>query len=372
MSELIGVIENFHAIIPAGGAGTRLWPLSRREKPKFLLPLNHPDKSMLQCTVERLLPVAESVTVVTGKKHYDAVVAQVLRYPQVNVIAEPSARDSMAAIGYAAEVLRNRYGDDVMVGSFAADHAITDVALFQKCVRTAVEAAQDRIVTLGIIPDAPSTAYGYIKPVFSTGEVQEVERFVEKPDVFTAASFVQQGYLWNGGIFVMLASLLKRVLDRHHPQLSAGLTALAREDFSAPEFVACWERLTKIAFDYAVAEPAAAEGLVAVVPLPARVGWSDVGDFAALGRVQSAGLGGVALAELAWDGQSVQLLDSVSEGDESRVFATDGTRLLVSVGLGAVHAVITEDVILIAPLEAAQQVKQVVELLENSSESQFL
>lgn len=374
------MLKNFHAIIPAGGAGTRLWPLSRKKQPKFLLNLLDAEKSLLQQTVERILPVAQTVTVVTGISHATSVAEQLRDYPRVQVLIEPSAKDSLAAIGYASEVLRLQHGEQVVVGSFAADHAISDVSLFQSCVERAVAAADSRIVTLGVTPDAPATAYGYIKPR-QLGGVSEVACFVEKPEAELAAEFVRAGYLWNAGIFIMRAALLKRVLEVHHPVLARDLTELAELALNSVGDVAGlvrlaaenvfesrWQGLMKIAFDYAVAEPAAANNLVSVLPLPAAVGWSDVGDYAAL-----AGLYGdkLRVRDFISEGGSLRLRD-ISEGGNTQFFSGSGQRLLVTVGASDLLVSVTEDVILIANSSQSQELKQVVEWLENSEDSEFI
>src|SRR6187549_1251243 len=156
------VISGFHAVVPAGGAGTRLWPLSRAGHPKFLLDLTGSGRTLLQATVDRLLPLTGDggVVVVTGTRHAQAVAAQLPELGAADVLAEPSPRDSMAAIGLAAAVLIERHGDDVVLGSFAADHIIDGTEAFQRTVREGVEAARaGYVVTIGIAATGPSTAF---------------------------------------------------------------------------------------------------------------------------------------------------------------------------------------------------------------------
>ena len=188
-----------HAIIPAGGAGTRLWPLSRRQRPKFLLDLTGAGRSLIQGTVARLAPVAASVTVVTGVAHVDAVADQLPDVPRDNLLAEPSPRDSMAAIGLATAVIASRHGRDAVVGSFAADQTIADEAAFTRAVHQAAAlAGQGWVVTIGIEATGPSTAFGYIHagaptdvPGAPDGRV--VLGFTEKPDAVTAARYLATG-----------------------------------------------------------------------------------------------------------------------------------------------------------------------------------
>lgn len=216
-----------HAIIPAGGAGTRLWPLSRRERPKFLLDLTGAGRTLLQGTVARLEPLAATTTIVTGAAHVEAVAAQLPGVPAESILAEPSPRDSMAAIGLAAAVIARRHGPDAVVGSFAADQVIADEAAFAGAVRQAAALAEDGwVVTIGIEATHPSTAFGYIhagEPTSVPGapEGRVVLGFTEKPDAATAAAYLATGeYRWNAGMFVVRAGVLLDHLAAQRPEAS--------------------------------------------------------------------------------------------------------------------------------------------------------
>lgn len=243
---------------------------------------------MLQTTLDRLAPVSEGQLVVTGQGHA-AKVAQQLAGSGVEVVAEPSPRDSMAAIGLAAAVLHHRHGD-VVVGSFAADHAIADVPAFHEAVRRAgAIAATGQIVTIGIRPTHPSTAYGYIEsggPLAAPLAGLNVARFKEKPPQAEAAAYVAEGYLWNAGMFVMRTGVLLAALAELQPALHEGLVALAAAwdtPVRAAALATHWEALPALVIDRAIAEPLAARGQVSVVP--AEMGWSDIGDFDALATI---------------------------------------------------------------------------------------
>jgi len=280
-------MERLWAVVPAGGAGTRLWPLSRALTPKFLLDLTGSGRTLIQATVDRLEPlVGARVVVVTGAAHQEAVRRQLPDLGQV--IAEPSPRDSMAAIGLAAARLELE-DPEALIGSFAADHVIIDEAAFAACVREAAEvAAGGLLVTVGIEPTHPATGFGYIRggaalPGFTTARV--VTEFVEKPDPERAEAYLRSGeYRWNAGMFIVRAATLLDLLAENHPDLAAGLRAIAADPTSLQER---WPGLTRIAIDHAVAEPAAAAGRVAMVPGP--FGWEDVGDYAALGAMTAVG-----------------------------------------------------------------------------------
>jgi mannose-1-phosphate guanylyltransferase len=371
-------LVDFFAIVPAGGAGTRLWPLSRAGHPKFLLDLTGSGRTLVQQTWDRLAPLAGpgGVLVVTGRAHAAAVSAQLEHLHAENLLAEPSPRDSTAAICLAAAVVRRRRPDAV-VGSFAADAVIRDVPAFHACVREAVATARaGHVVTIGIEPDHPSTAFGYIdvgEPLAVEGapSAHRVTRFVEKPDAATAAGYVASGtYRWNAGMFVARADVLLDALAQYRPELAAGLDKIAQA-WDTPERDAVlgelWPTLEKVAIDYAVAEPAAAAGLVAVVP--ASLGWDDVGDFAALAAL-------VAEAATPGDGEGVHIRptggDLVVLGSPGQVRGVDATglvvpasgRVVVVVGLDDVVVVDTPDAVLVTSVAHAQAVKLVVDGLK--------
>ncbi|MDO5494926.1 MAG: mannose-1-phosphate guanylyltransferase [bacterium] len=340
------------AIVPAGGVGSRLWPLSRAASPKFLRDLEGAGRTMLQTTLDRLAPVTEGIVVVTGSAHAPAVSAQISDDGASEVVAEPSPRDSMAAIGLAAAILHERHGD-VVVGSFAADHAIRDAGAFHAAVRRAERiAAEGLIVTIGITPTAPSSAYGYIEagsPLSAPLQGLEVARFEEKPVPATAAAYLATGrYLWNAGMFVMRTGVLLDVLAELQPELHAGLVAIARAwDTEEREAALAehWEALPRLVIDRAVAEPMAERGVVAVVP--AEMGWSDIGDFDALAQVSPRG------ADL--------------EINSPGTFA-HAERKVVVVGIPGAVVVETEDAILVTTRERAQDVKAAVDGLDGELE----
>ena len=225
----MSAIDHFWAVIPAGGAGTRLWPLSRSSSPKFLHDLTGSGLSLLRETHERLAPLAgDRFLVVTGAAHREAVRAQLADLGEDAVLAEPSPRDSMAAIGLAAALLERRDPDAVM-GSFAADHVIADRAGFATCVETAVGAARAGwLVTLGIEPTHPSSAFGYIhlgEDLADLPGVRGVRAFVEKPDAATAATYVTQRYLWNSGNFLFHAATMLGEIERCEPAMARSAAA---------------------------------------------------------------------------------------------------------------------------------------------------
>lgn len=271
-------IPGFYVVIPAGGAGTRLWPLSREGYPKFLLDLTLKGRSLIQATWDRLLPLssASRTTIVAGPAHINTIREQLPELLHNNLICEPGPKDSMAAIGLAAAILAKR-DPDAVIGSFAADHMISGDDAFLSAVAEAVEVARnDYLVTIGIAPSHPSTGFGYVRLGESLGmkgapNARLVSSFKEKPDARTAASYIKTGiYRWNAGMFVTKATFLMELLKEYKPELHDGLQKIAAvwEDETARQVALneIWPGLEKIAIDNAVAEPAAAEGRVAVVP----------------------------------------------------------------------------------------------------------
>ncbi|WP_340537505.1 mannose-1-phosphate guanylyltransferase [Nocardioides sp. GXZ039] len=347
-------IEHLWAVVPAGGAGTRLWPLSRSTSPKFLHDLTGSGRTLLQETRDRLAPlVADRIVIVTGRAHRDAVLAQLPDLAPDAVVVEPSARDSMAAIGLAAALLERR-DPDAVLGSFAADHVIADPGAFAEAVRVAVGAAEDGwLVTIGIEPTAPSPAFGYIRlgsPLATDPGIRVASSFVEKPTAEVAADYLATGeYRWNAGMFVARPDVLLDLLAETDPDFAAALRGIA-EDPATLESV--WPTLPRIALDHAVAEPAAAAGRVAVVP--AAFGWDDVGDFASLAT------------RFDGDDRPVRVL-----GDEALVLAREATgivvpdsgRVVAVVGLDDVVIVDTPDALLVTTRDRAQEVKAIVAAL---------
>ena len=358
----MSTIPGFWAVVPAGGAGTRLWPLSRAARPKFLLDLTDSGRTLLQATVDRLEPLTgDRVVVVTGVAHADAVRAQLPGLGADQVLAEPSPRDSMAAIGLAAAVVE-RADPDAVIGSFAADHVIPDVAAFQAVIREAAEVARaGHLVTIGIEPMSPATGFGYIRageplPGYATA-LRAVE-FVEKPDAVRAAEYVASGeFHWNAGMFVVRAATLLDLLAQWHPGLAAGLRAIAASPERLDEL---WPALTKIAIDHAVAEPAADAGHVVVVPAPFT--WDDVGDFASLAALLPAVDGDAGLRVLG-------SAEDVTTIDVSGVVVAAGGRRVAVVGLEDVVVVDTPDAVLVTTRSRAQDVKAVVDALRAQGRS---
>ena len=370
-------MQSLWVVVPAGGAGTRLWPLSRAAAPKFLLDLTGAGRTLLQQTWDRLEPLAGpgQLLVVTGQAHAAEVAVQLPRLTGDHLLAEPSPRDSAAAIGLAAAVIAIKEPDAV-IGSFAADHLIRDQVAFAEAVRQAVVTAESGyLVTLGIEPTSPSTGFGYIHTGESLGiaeapDAHQVSAFVEKPDARTAASYLAAGdYRWNAGMFVVRAQVLLDELARHRPALHDGLQEIAAAWYGVDRRAVMeqvWPTLERVAIDYAVAEPAAAAGRVAVVP--AELGWEDIGDFAALTPLIESG-------HEDGDGRLLRVLGDSAQvrgHQASGLVVAAGGRQVIVLGLDDVVVVDTPDAVLVTTREKSQQIKAVVEALRAEGRDDLL
>ncbi len=353
-------LDRFYAVIPAGGVGTRLWPLSRAAAPKFLHDLTGSGSTLIRATYDRLEPLSgRKVLLVTGDAHREAVCRQLPEVLDENLVLETEPKDSGAAIGLAAAILYTRNPDTIM-GSFAADQVISPDEKFQAAVREAIyTAATGKIVTIGIKPTHASTGFGYIRTgtpldVVGAPSAHTVEEFVEKPSEEIAEQYLASGeYNWNAGMFVAPVELMLHHLQANEPALYDGIMEIARA-WDTPERIAVknrvWPTLPKIAIDYAVAEPAADAGDVAVIP--ADFSWDDVGDFAAIARLSSAR-----------EDNNVKVIGEggrVFTDDSSGIVVTDTTRVIALIGIQDVVVVDTPDALLVTTRAHSQLVKNAV------------
>lgn len=366
-------MDRLTCIIPAGGVGSRLWPLSRAHAPKFLLDLTGSGTSLLRATWDRLTPLVptERIMVVTGVAHRESVVKQLTDLRPDNLVIESEPKDSSAAIGLAAAILELR-DPDAILGSFAADHVIRGTRLFERAVRTAVAAAnQGYIATIGIHPTHAATGFGYIRSGVARTDlapydVYDVSEFVEKPDEATAAGYLAEGgYLWNAGMFIAKASVLLDQMAESEPELVSKLRELAAAwgtDRAAAARERIWSTLPKIAIDYTVAEPAAAAGRMVCVT--AHFEWDDVGDFSNVASLLTRGRVG----DLAVLGDGAQVLSDHSSG----IVVSEGQRLIALVGVDDVVVVDTPDVLLVTTKSHAQDVKNLVDRVKGSGGGHLL
>lgn len=348
----------FYAVIPAGGSGSRLWPLSRAETPKFLHDLSGNGRSLLRNTIDRLSEVTttDGIFIVTGVSHRDAVVLVAPEIPVSRVLSEPSGKDSAAAIALGALSIHAENPDAIM-GSFAADHVIGRDDLFHEAVRQAIAiAAQGQVVTIGVRPTEPSSAFGYIETQQNSEptNVLSVVRFVEKPSYDDARSYLQAGsFFWNAGMFIARVSVVIESLKEHAPELLDGIERFIEAQSIGDHDLAArvWDDLPRVAIDYVLAEPVAAAGRMTMVV--ADFGWDDVGDFAALAKVRiSESQEG--LTVLGSNGKVVAI-------DATGVVVSQSRRVVSLVGVSDIVVVDTPDALLVTTKSHAQDVKKMVE-----------
>jgi mannose-1-phosphate guanylyltransferase len=354
------VSSSRYALILAGGGGTRLWPQSRRRRPKQFLPLLSHGATLLSATVDRLrghLPL-DRILVVTAADQVDQVRAAVPDLPVENVIAEPRARNTAACVGLGALSVATR-DPGAVAAVIPSDQFIAHPQRFWDCLEVAflrAASASRPVVTLGIRPTAPETGFGYLEPGEATaGGARRVARFVEKPDRATAEQYVKSGYLWNAGMFVFAVDHMLGLIDQHLPELGRTLTQIRNDPSRA---AVLYPEAQSISIDYGVMEKL---GPTEVECVPGDFGWNDVGSFPALAAVAPADAAG-----------NTSLGDSVAIDAHNNIFVGDGKRVITAVGVNELVIVATDDAVLVLPKSRAQDVKQVVDALERSGRGSYL
>ena len=352
---------NFYPVILAGGRGTRFWPLSRKKLAKQLLPLNS-QKTMIQETVERLLPVASAKQcwVITNADLRDNILRQVKQVPKQQVIAEPIGRNTAPAIGLAAFILLHR-DPDAILGLFPSDHVITDEKRYSRSLQTAVEiaAAGENIVVMGIKPTRPETGYGYIETgSVASGRVR-VRRFTEKPQLDLAKQFLSAGnYYWNSGMFIWAASTLAAAIREYLPKTAPLLEEIAAA-YGTRKFESTFKRLypkcDNISVDYAIMEPRSARGEndANIYCVPADFGWNDLGSWAALFEHHSRD-----------QRKSVVRAGSEFQLDSDGNYIHAPGKFVATVGVSGLVVVDTGDALLITTRERSQDVGKIVKYLD--------
>jgi mannose-1-phosphate guanylyltransferase len=353
-----------YGLIMAGGAGTRLWPLSRRQTPKQLLKIIR-GKSLLQLSFERLrgLLPPERIYVCTKKDSAAAVAENLPEMLPQNLLGEPEGRDTANAVGFAAAVL-GAADPEAQIAVVTADHVIEPVERFQQSLRLAFEVVSrdpDALVTFGIVPTHGNTALGYIhrgEPLSGLGEkgAYRVLGFKEKPDQATADRYVEsQRYYWNSGMFVWRASTVLRELSTHLSESYKGLMRIA-EAWNTPAREAVlaevYPKLPRISIDYAVMEPVSrGKGRAHVVVVEMPVQWLDVGSWPTLAETLPTDDHDNAL-----DCGMLAMVDC----DDNIILSRDPEHLIAAVGLSDMIVVHTADVTMVCPRREAQRVKDLV------------
>lgn len=360
--------EHFYAVIMAGGGGTRLWPLSRQDRPKQMLKINS-ERSLFQLATDRLegLFPAERIFIVTVAEQARQLRQQVPEIPGDNYLIEPMPRGTASVVGLAATALLKRDPQAVMA-ILTADHIIQNVPAFQTALREAFEVAQaGYLVTLGIQPTYPATGYGYIQRgarLDRPGEtVYQVERFREKPDEAAAREMLAGGdHYWNSGMFIWRADRVLEEFRRQMPELAHTLAQIGEAlgtEAEAEVIQRLWPGIRPQTIDYGIMEHAEK---VAVVPAT-ELGWNDVGSWESFFDVFPADAQG----NIALGGKTI-LLDT----GNSLLLTEQPDRLIVTIGIEDLVIVDAGDALLITRRDQAQRVREVVQRLKDSGPSDYL
>jgi len=348
------------AVIPAGGAGTRLWPRSRASRPKHVLPLGEHRMPLLRATYDRARSVADEVYVLTEVRQRELIQGVVPEVDDVHVILEPSARGTANAYGLAALTLLERSPDAVMI-ALPADHVVRGSAAAARAVKAAVKAASETasLVTVGLKPSFPSTGLGYIHaPGRPKRGTLRVKRFIEKPNAAAARRFVREGgYYWNLAWFSWRLSVFVEELGRHAPRHLAGLRKVL-EARKANDEAAAAELYRKLPVE--VVDRAVMERTDRLLLVPAAFDWADIGNWAELGARVHADARGNSV-----EGEAV-LVDTTG----SLVFGDH--RLVAAIGLEDMIIVDSEDALLVVPRARAQDVRKVVDALRRARKTRYL
>jgi mannose-1-phosphate guanylyltransferase len=360
------MIDHLYAVVMAGGGGTRLWPMSRKQHPKQTLTLTG-SRTLFQVAVDRLLPLItlENIFVVTTAEQVDSLSAQYPQIPQSNFIVEPLGRGTASCIGLSALILEHLDPQATMI-VVTADHYIADMDTFRESLRSARQIAEEGyLVTMGIEPTSPSTGYGYIEQGELLGEIDgfeyfEVVKFTEKPDLQTARTFLDAGnYAWNSGMFIWRVDRILDEIRQQMPELDGVLKVLGEvegpEDFERA-LEQRWPSLPKETIDYGVMENA---DRVAVIPND--IGWSDIGTWASVKDLYSEDEDG-----------NVMIGDVIDVDSENTMVLADGERLIATIGLEDVIVVDTPDALLITRGNQSQRVKEIVRQLKDRERDDVL
>jgi len=362
--------EHTYAVIMAGGGGTRLWPVSRKEKPKQLLPLLG-QETLFQSTVQRLenLFPPERILVVTVEEQAREMRLQAPDIPDENYIIEPAPRGTASVVGLAAAVLQKR-DPRAEMAVLPSDHFIRNRDLFHFLLNAAFDVAEDGyLVTLGITPTQPSTAYGYIQqgePLHGQYKypTYKVKRFIEKPNEEAAQQLIRAGdHSWNSGMFIWRADAILKEIDRQMPALGDALKKISskwgtgKQESVLNEY---WPDLENVTVDYGIMENA---DRVAVLPA-GGLGWSDVGMWSSLFEVL--------LPDMNGNIATNSSLHLAHETHNTLVYGGNGDRLVVTIGVDDMVIVDAGDVLLVCKSDQSQKVRDVVEHLRKHKQEKFL
>jgi len=277
---------NFVPVVLAGGSGTRLWPASREAFPKQFFDLTGEGKPLLASAISRVASQGKGMVVtIDAQKVMTRTFLDRAGFKDVKVVCEPEAKNTAAAVYLACVAAQKSYGSDAILGIFPADHIVQKEEEFKRLLNVAIsEAANGHVVTLGIQPNAPSTAYGYIQVTDpkngDNAEVRQVQKFIEKPDLEKAKSLIAGGNVfWNAGMFVFKAQVMRELFAKHLPEITKGFESLKDDESNLQEV---YSALPSISIDYGIMEKIQSE----IRCIPADIAWSDVGSWEEVNRLR--------------------------------------------------------------------------------------
>ena len=352
------------ALIMAGGRGTRFWPKSRKSLPKQFLSLTGDGKTMLQLSVERLLPIIdmEDIFISTNNDYRDIVIEQLPDLPKENILCEPVGRNTAPCIGLGAIHIQKKYGDAILF-VISSDHQIKIPELYRDTLLQGAAIAMDgkNIVQIGITPNYPETGYGYIKfdPSKKIMSSYKVEKFVEKPNLEKAKEYLETNqYLWNAGLFIWKVSTvlsdMKEFMPDTYQKLMTIQDGIGSDDYEEvlnKEFSA----MESISIDYGIMEKAED-----IYVIPGNFGWDDVGSWLAVGRLQKKNEDGNVISG---DVITLRTEDSIIQGND---------KLIAVIGVANLIVVDSKDALLIADSDHAGEIKEVMEILEKEGREDLL
>lgn len=351
-------------LIMAGGRGTRFWPKSRKSLPKQFLSLTGDGKTMIQLTVERLLPLVNigDIYISTNEDYKQLVIEQLPDLPEQNILCEPIGRNTAPCIGLGAVHISQKYDDAVMI-VLPSDHQIKMPEVFRDTLQDASQVAEDadNIVTIGITPNYPETGYGYIKYLSSQKykTAYKVDKFVEKPDLETAKKYVSSNqYLWNAGQFIWKVSTILSDIQKYMPDTYEKLMHI-KSALGTPEYDSVlrneFTSMESQSIDYGVLEKADR-----IYTIPGSFGWDDVGSWLAIERLQETNSEGNVVSG---NVITINSTNCIIQGNE---------KLIAAVGLDDIVIVNTDDALLIATKEHCGEIKQVMKQLEENGRDNLL
>ena len=341
------------SIILAGGVGSRLFPLSREYYPKQFIKFKAFEKSLFQLTFERTLKLSniKDIYIITNEKHKFLVLGQIeelgYNFKEENILIEPIGKNTLPAIYYGVKAIKERYGDDA-VAVFPSDHLIKNEDEFVNTIKDGVKLADNYLITFGINPNKPHTGYGYIKPGEKLDVGYKVEEFKEKPDLETAKKYIENGYLWNSGMFLFKTDIFEEEVKKYCLEVY--------EAFKEEDINEVYRKVPDISIDYGIMEKS---DRVAVIPI--NIKWSDLGSFDAIYDVFDKDENG-----------NIIYGENIILNSKHNLLYTHGGKLVSLIGIDDLIIVDTRDALLICNKGESQKVKDVVKYLKQKGDERVL